>query len=281
MIEPALWQSESMGRLTIRQRLMFIGMFSNADDQGRLRSSAPVIRSLILPFDDVTLSEVEADIQAIQKEDCIILYSCDGSRYAQIVNWWKYQTPQWAYKSLIPKPDGWSDRLRYRHGGEVITENWKTQEAIIDQDSIEQDSNKIVKAKGKRKRIGKGLGKENGAEKAPRQRDELFDAIVKVSCVDPATAGSSIAKVKQALLKAVPPYSPEEVLKFGEQWPKWKDNPPTVWQLKEQIGIVRQNGKGNHAAHQSHNRQPEYTPEQLAAAAEINRRRAEGKMPNV
>ncbi len=154
MIEPAIWQSESMGRLTIRQRLMFIGMFSNADDQGRLRASAPVIRSTIFPYDDITLADIEIDMLQIESVSCIMLYEVNGSRFAQVINWWKYQKHQWAYPSLIPKPDGWMDRLRYRQQNKVITENWKpeefTQEPSIDKNRIEV-----------RKRLGKDLGKES------------------------------------------------------------------------------------------------------------------------
>ncbi len=85
----------------------------------------------------------------------------------------------------------------------------------------------------------------NGAKKL-RQPDPLFDAIAKVTCTDPATAGSSIGKVETSFKKATPPYTPEEVLKFGTEWPAWKDKPPTLWQLKEQIGTVRHNGNGQH-----------------------------------
>lgn len=153
MIEPSIWQSESMGRLSVRQRLMFIGMFSNADDQGRLRASAPVIRSMIFPFDDITLADIEDDILAIEREKCIMLYEVDGPRYAQVLNWWKYQKHQWAYPSLIPKPDGWADSLRFRQKNEVVTENWDSKKPSIDQNRIE---------------VPKGLPKGLGKEKAKR-----------------------------------------------------------------------------------------------------------------
>lgn len=83
------------------------------------------------------------------------------------------------------------------------------------------------------------------AEEKPRKRDELFDAIAEVCKADPDTAGSSIAKVKQALLKAKPPYTADEIKAFGKQWWTWKDRtaPPTIWQLKERIGNVRGAGK--------------------------------------
>lgn len=249
MIHPEIWQSESIGRLTIRQRLVFIGMFSNADDQGRLRASAPVIRSMILPFDDVTIADVEIDIQAIEREKCIILYYANDSRFAQIVNWWRYQSPQWAYPSNIPAPDGIQDRLRYWRGKQIVKENW--QHGEIDH-SKELDKELELELEIPRslpselgRKTGKGQGKKppkDGAEKTPRPRDLLFDAIAQVTCTDPATAGASIAKVESVLKKASPPYTPEEVLAFGEQWPAWKDKPPSLWQVKEQIGIVRQNG---------------------------------------
>jgi hypothetical protein len=94
------------------------------------------------------------------------------------------------------------------------------------------------------------LKKKISAEKAPRPRDPLFDAIAKVCNVDPATAGSSIAKVESALKKAEPPYTDQDVIAFGVKWWEWKErtDPPTIWKLKEQIGTIRQNGNGQHAA---------------------------------
>ena len=72
-----------------------------------------------------------------------------------------------------------------------------------------------------------------------RTPDPLFDAIATVSQVDPATAGATIGKVKSVLAKAG--YTPEEVLAFKRWWWQggFRKRPPTVWQVQEQIGIVR------------------------------------------
>lgn len=110
-----------------------------------------------------------------------------------------------------------------------------------------QESNEPVTNRNTDKNKNREDKKKIGAEKAPRPRDLLFDAIAEVTHTDPATAGPSIAKVKVTLEKATPPYTPDEVFKFGSSWPEWKDKPPTLWQLKEQIGAVRQNGNGQHA----------------------------------
>jgi len=114
-----------------------------------------------------------------------------------------------------------------------------------------------------------------GADKPRRVRDALFDAIVECCGVDPATAGSSIGKVKTAMLKASPPYTPEEIRKWRAMWPAWKDSGPTLWQLKEQIGTVR-NGS-NHAEHQRNPKPDEWrvADPNNPAIIRINQRNAE------
>lgn len=84
---------------------------------------------------------------------------------------------------------------------------------------------------------------------AQKPRDLLFDAISEVCHVDPTTAGASIGNVKVALLKAKPPYTPEEVRAFGvwhdsDKWRKDK-GPPSLWALKEKIGLVRETQSPN------------------------------------
>jgi len=74
-----------------------------------------------------------------------------------------------------------------------------------------------------------------------RPRDSLFDAIVETCQVDPATAGASVGKVRAALLKATPPYTAAEVNLFRQWWWSggYRKRPPRVWDLQEQIGVVR------------------------------------------
>lgn len=92
------------------------------------------------------------------------------------------------------------------------------------QDSQNQDSGTTLRPNGR-----------------TRPRDALFDAIAEVCQVDPATAGSSVGKVKAKLCKAEPPYTPAEVKSFGVWW--WsggfRKRPPRIWDLQEQIGVVR------------------------------------------
>lgn len=124
MIDPSLWKSESLAQLTIPQRYLFIGLFSNADDQGRLQAHPALIRSHVFPFDDSPLDSIQAGLKAIEATGSIKIYCVDGKEYLQLTGWWSYQSPQWAYPSKIPAPEGWHDRLRYRKENKVVTENW-------------------------------------------------------------------------------------------------------------------------------------------------------------
>jgi hypothetical protein len=113
---------------------------------------------------------------------------------------------------------------------------------------------------------------------SPRKRDELFDAICAVCCIDPKVKGNGakIGKARAALSESEPPYTAAEVNAFGAWWNSdaWRaeKGPPTVWKLTEQIGIVRNgNGKGkSNGQHSEHGSGRATTPEQ-----ETNKRRVQ------
>lgn len=97
-----------------------------------------------------------------------------------------------------------------------------------------------------------------------RAPDPMFDAIVKVCNVDTSINGNgaSVGKVRSALLGAKPPYTPADVLAWGKTQ-QWRKTPPTVWQLKSEIGSIR-------------NPQGQGAPLPLSAAEEWGKRNGVG-----
>lgn len=188
MIDPAIWQSESVARLTYRQRLLFIGLFSNADDQGRLRGHPSLIRSTVFPYDDIPIEEIEADLSAIAAADSIFIYQAEGTRYIQITNWWQYQTPQWAYPSRICAPEGWQDKLRYRQNNEVHTENWDDQGGFVKGQTQNNGGNSENGVGQSLSEIGKDL-----AEPLPKDLGEAIELVVE-SEIDPTTTTNTRAR---------------------------------------------------------------------------------------
>lgn len=81
---------------------------------------------------------------------------------------------------------------------------------------------------------------------AERPRNELFDAVAEVTGSDPSVTGSHVAKISNALARAKPPYTPDEVRAFGgrfhELCPWAKDDGrtiPTLGEIEKHIGKVR------------------------------------------
>lgn len=143
MIDPSFWQSETIAELDIETRYLFIGLFSNADDQGRLRAHPALLRSLLFKFDDVGLDYIERRLTCLEKsglDPFIQTYEVDNRKYIQILNWWRWQHPRWAYPSDWPAPQGWEDRLRYRKGNKVVKANWDEPKPEPDLEAIDQEN---------------------------------------------------------------------------------------------------------------------------------------------
>jgi hypothetical protein len=126
-IDPKIRRSESVAKLTYRQRDLWYGLILTADDQGRMKGRAELIRSDAWPLDDVPLADVQTDLDDMEKNDLIIQYEVDGNKYIQIKNWKKYQSgAEWLGASEYPAPEGWEDRYRYHGKGKTIVTsgNW-------------------------------------------------------------------------------------------------------------------------------------------------------------
>jgi len=119
-----------------RQRILWVGLITTADDQGRGHAHPGIVRGAIFPYDEITLDELQSDMNALAELNLIAVYSgSDGQPLYQIVNWWRYQHPTWAWPSDLPAPEGWTDREKYRKGNEVIENAWDTEGGFTQNDS--------------------------------------------------------------------------------------------------------------------------------------------------
>jgi hypothetical protein len=156
MIHDCLWESEAFASLDYRARLLWIGLVTTADDQGRGRAHPGLLRAAVFPFDIITQDEIAADLKAIADRDMVLVYQVDDKAFYQVVNWWEYQTPQWVGPSDYPAPDGWDDRLRYHgKGHKVITQNWPGTEDAPPDDKADLPADTPGFERGKGKEEGK------------------------------------------------------------------------------------------------------------------------------
>ena len=104
-IKPGFFDNEILGDLPPLTRLLFIGLWTIADREGRLEDKPRRIKKMLLGYDDVDADGVDKMLQSLHDTGFIFRYSIDGNNYIQIVNFSKHQNPHIREKaSEIPPP---------------------------------------------------------------------------------------------------------------------------------------------------------------------------------
>lgn len=104
MIDPNIWQSEDFGRLSTLAKLVFIGLFSLADDEGRGRCNPVYLKSTLFPYEEgIRSADVDKTLSEISSNMSVIFYSCDGSSYYSLYNWNTWQKIDRPSESKIPE----------------------------------------------------------------------------------------------------------------------------------------------------------------------------------
>ena len=104
MIDPSFWTDEKLGECTRDERLLFMGLISNADDEGYGRANPKLLRSSIFPYDDLRVSDLEKWLSRLGGFGMIALYEVNGQTYYYLPNFTKHQTINKPTPSVFPKP---------------------------------------------------------------------------------------------------------------------------------------------------------------------------------
>lgn len=104
-IKPEFPQSETVGRLSRDARLLFVLLWTVADDLGRARAASRMLASLLFPYDDDAPNLIEGWLSELETADCIRRYNVDGSRYLDIPKWLQHQKIDKPSASKLPAFD--------------------------------------------------------------------------------------------------------------------------------------------------------------------------------
>ena len=104
MLDPNMWQSEDISRLSVFARYLFIGMISNADDEGRGRANPNYLKSTIFPYDNMRTADINKALSEISRYTSVVLYERAHSMYYAFLNWNKWQKVDRPTKSILPPP---------------------------------------------------------------------------------------------------------------------------------------------------------------------------------
>lgn len=107
MIDPSFWSDEKLGECEPLARMLFMGLISQADDEGRLKGNSKLIKSAVFPYDDeITAGDVEDWIilLAAPERRLIVRYEDGHQKYIVIPNFKKHQTINKPQPSKLPAP---------------------------------------------------------------------------------------------------------------------------------------------------------------------------------
>lgn len=104
-IKPEFPEDETLGRVSRDARLLFILLWTRADDYGRFRAAPAYLRNYLYPYDaDVTDAMITGWLQELERVGRVQSYEVRDERYAVVANWAKHQRTDNAGRSLWPAP---------------------------------------------------------------------------------------------------------------------------------------------------------------------------------
>lgn len=115
-LKPECWQDAGMGRLSRDARLLFVGLITQADDDGRLVAEPALLRAQIFPYDhDLDLDTIATWLLELERERLLVLYMHGRERFAALPSWHRHQKINRKTESRIPEPE--SEHSVRIHGG--------------------------------------------------------------------------------------------------------------------------------------------------------------------
>lgn len=101
-IKPGFFTNEDLVELDFATRLLFIGLWTEADREGRLEDRPKRLKMALFPADNLDVDACLADLAAA---GFILRYEAGGKRYIQVLNFGKHQNPHVKEAaSIIPAP---------------------------------------------------------------------------------------------------------------------------------------------------------------------------------
>ncbi len=103
-IKPDFFHDELIASWPHVSRLAYIGLWVEADDEGRLRASSSYLRTRLFPYDNRI--NMERVLQPIVNAGRLVLYAVDGQTYGQLPKFEKHQYINRPKKSKLPTIHG-------------------------------------------------------------------------------------------------------------------------------------------------------------------------------
>lgn len=123
-IHPEIWKDPVFGRLLPLEQVLFIGLFSIADDEGRTNADPAYLRSELFAYTDYSSKKVKAlRDSVVSKVRSVHLYEADGVDLIALLKWSDYQKPKYPKPSKLPPPVPHPSPKDGEHVGEAFPDS--------------------------------------------------------------------------------------------------------------------------------------------------------------
>jgi hypothetical protein len=103
-LKPEFFRNEQLAELPYSDRLLFAGLWTQADKAGRLEDRPKRLKGELFPYDDLNVDEA---LGRLANARLIVRYEGNGQRLIAIPTWGKHQQPHVREAdSILPAPDG-------------------------------------------------------------------------------------------------------------------------------------------------------------------------------
>lgn len=103
-IKPDFFMHDGLAELSLAHRLLFIGLWTQADREGRLEDRPARIKAAVLPYDQVDVDQMLDDLA---RHGFVVRYEVDGVGLIQVTKFSEHQLPHHKEPpSVLPAMDG-------------------------------------------------------------------------------------------------------------------------------------------------------------------------------
>lgn len=102
-LKPGFFKNENLAECQPLTRILFAGLWCEADRAGRIEYRPKKLKAEILPYDDANVVDMLAELA---KWGFILVYEVKGAKFIQVLNFSKHQNPHVKEaESVIPAPE--------------------------------------------------------------------------------------------------------------------------------------------------------------------------------
>jgi hypothetical protein len=103
-VKPSFWGDDKVARLSRDERLLFLGLVSMADDDGRFLASTAAVGGFVFPNDELPPSRIGRWLKRLDGIRLVYLYEVDGIKYGVLPGFKRHQVINRVTKSVLPEP---------------------------------------------------------------------------------------------------------------------------------------------------------------------------------